>query len=128
MVNFLQESAHPAEFVLHEQDGHLSRENLTIGQNQNFPPGSILTLAGGNYSPIDAAAIPVAGTAVAIALYGAVTGAGETTKIAGLVRLAEVNGNRLSWPTGTTQGDQTAIVALLEAQDVIVRGLPTAPA
>jgi Bacteriophage lambda head decoration protein D len=126
MVKFFQEGAHPAEFVLHEQDGHLSRENLTIGADQNFPPGTVLALAAGNYTAIELDAIPAAGTAVAIALYGAVTGAGETAKIAGLVRLAEVNGNCLSWPTGTTEANQAAIVALLEAQNVIVRGLPAA--
>lgn len=59
--------------------------------------------------------------AAAIAIYPAVTGAGETDKIAAMFRDAEVNGTCLAWPEGVTAEQQAAAVADLEAVGIIVR-------
>lgn len=59
--------------------------------------------------------------AAAIAIYPAVTGAGETVKIAAMFRDAEVNGKCLAWPEGVTAEQQAAAVADLEAVGIIVR-------
>lgn len=57
----------------------------------------------------------------AIALYGAVTGAGETKKIAGLVREAEVNGHCLNLPVGVTAAQTAKAYADLRDLQIIVR-------
>lgn len=61
--------------------------------------------------------LPIAG----IAIYGAITGAGETTKVAGIVRDAEANGNCLAWPAGITAAQQTLAIGALRRADIIVR-------
>lgn len=59
--------------------------------------------------------------AAAIAIYPAATGAGEITKIACLIRDAEVNGKCLSWPEGTTAAQQAEATVALAAAGIIVR-------
>lgn len=61
--------------------------------------------------------LPIAG----IAIYGATTGAGETTKIAGIVRDAEANGNCIAWPAGITAGQKADAGQELATLGIIVR-------
>lgn len=56
-----------------------------------------------------------------IAIYPAKTGAGETVKVAAIVRGAEVNGNCLAWPSGITAEQKAAAIADLQAVGIIVR-------
>lgn len=70
------------------------------------------------YDPEGADGGEVAG---AIAIYGAKTGAGETVKIAGLVRDCEVNGHILAWPEGITAEKKAAAIAALADAGIIVR-------
>lgn len=70
------------------------------------------------HAPYDpAAGEPIAG----IAIYGAVTGEGETVEIAGIVRDAEVNGNCIAWPSGITAEQKADATQELAALGIIVR-------
>lgn len=61
--------------------------------------------------------LPIAG----IAIYGATTGAGQTTTVAGIVRDAEANGHCIAWPDGITAGDKANATQELAALGIIVR-------
>lgn len=215
----LTEGRHAAEFILSEANLHRSRDNLTVAENQDFQPGTVLALlaipdevtasagaAAGNtgdgtltladpavsakakngvyrVTATDATTFAVespsgvsignatvgqafnkevkftiaaGGTAFvagdafeitvgvespadfhavaydpngtdgsevpgAIAIYRAKTGAGETVRIAGLVREAEVMGPMLEWPTGITAVQQAAAIEALRDKGIIVR-------
>lgn len=67
------------------------------------------------FNPADG--LPIAG----IAIYPAVTGVGETTQIAGIVRDAEANGNCIAWPTGITAGQKADATQELAALGIIIR-------
>ena len=58
-----------------------------------------------------------------VPLYGAVTGSGETTMIAAIVRDAEVKGPALIWPNGITDAQKVDAIQLLAGQParIIVR-------
>ena len=56
-----------------------------------------------------------------IAIYGVTTGAGETAKIAAIVRNAEVNGNSVAWPSDLTAAERANAEQALAALDIIVR-------
>ncbi len=57
----------------------------------------------------------------AIAIYGAVTGVGETTDIAAITRLAQVKGPCLEWPAGTTDAQKADAIQALAQHHIIVR-------
>lgn len=59
--------------------------------------------------------------AVAIALYPATTGVGESVEIAGITRIATVIGKCLEWPDGITDAQKSAAIAQLASRDIIVR-------
>ena len=61
--------------------------------------------------------LPIAG----IAIYKASTGAAETTKIAAIVRDAEVNGHCIAWPEGITNAQKADAVQELAALGIIIR-------
>lgn len=117
------EGRHPAEFLLSEANGQRSRGNITIGAMQTIVPGQVLGLvtASGNYVMHDPAAADGSQTAGAIALYGAVTGAGATAAISAIVREAEVNGKTLSYKTGLTAPQIAQIATDLAGKQIIVR-------
>jgi hypothetical protein len=60
---------------------------------------------------------PIAG----ITIYPATTGTGETTKIAAIVRKAEVNRNTIAWPDGIIADQRTLATQALAARGIIVR-------
>ncbi|ACI92712.1 putative phage protein Gp19 [Afipia carboxidovorans OM5] len=66
----------------------------------------------------DAAGLAIA---VAIALYPATTGAGESVEIAGITRDCTVNGKCLEWPAGITDQQKAAAVSQLAERGIIVR-------
>lgn len=75
----------------------------------------------GLFKALDLSATDGAEYASAIALYAATTGVGETAKIAGIVDLAEVNGNLLEWPAGITADEKATAIAQLETKKIKVR-------
>lgn len=116
------EGRHPAEFLLSEANGQRSRGNITIGAMQTIVPGQVLgQITGGNWVAHDPAAADGSQTAGAIALYGAVTGAGATAAISAIVREAEVNGKTLSYKTGLTAPQIAQIATDLAGKQIIVR-------
>jgi hypothetical protein len=61
------------------------------------------------------------GEIAGLAIYPAITGAGETKKIAGLVRKAVVNGAAIAWPDGITTTQQTMARDALARLGIVVR-------
>ncbi|MGX1323256.1 hypothetical protein AB7M17_006709 [Bradyrhizobium sp. USDA 377] len=117
------EGRHPAEFLLSEANGQRSRGNITIAQNQTVVPGQVLgkVTASGQYVMHDPAAADGSQTAAAVALYGAVTGAGVTAAISAIVREAEVNGKTLTYKSGLTTPQIAQIAVDLAAIQILVR-------
>lgn len=58
---------------------------------------------------------------VGIAIYGVTTGSGETTKVAAIVRNAEVNGNCIAWPSDIEAAEKVNAEQALAALGIIVR-------
>lgn len=73
------------------------------------------------FGALDLAATDGKAEAAAIAIYPAVTGVGETAKIAIIARQAEVNGKCLAWPDSISAAQKAAIVQQLERKGIIVR-------
>ncbi len=69
----------------------------------------------------DPAATDGSEVAVAVALYGATTGAGETAPLAVVARFAEVNGKCLTWKSGATAAQIANGTQDLAARGIIVR-------
>lgn len=73
------------------------------------------------YVAFDPTATDGAEIAAAVAIYGATTGSGETAKIAGVRRDAEVNGKIIGWPSGISAVNKAKGVEHLAAAGIIVR-------
>lgn len=74
-----------------------------------------------SFGALDLAATDGKAEAAAIAIYPAVTGVGESAKISGIVRQAEVNGKCLEWPAGITAAQKAAAIEQLDRKGIIVR-------
>jgi hypothetical protein len=114
----LNETRHPAEFILSEANGERSRGAGSFADPTTILAGQVCDTADGiTFTPITDAT-----KGKAIAIYGgATTGAGTTLKVAMLVRDSEVNGNALTFFAGAVQADKNAVAALLAANHIIVR-------
>lgn len=55
---------------------------------------------------------------IAIAIYGAVTGVGETKEISAITRLAEINHNCVAWPAGATPAQISAALDALASSGI----------
>jgi Bacteriophage lambda head decoration protein D len=123
MVTTFTEKHHAAEFILMEDEGHMSRDNIIIAQNQTIIPGQVLgkLTANGQYAAWTKGAADGSQTAAAIAIYPSITGAGQTAAVAAITRLAEVNGKLLTWGAGAIAADITAGSAALAGTMIIVR-------
>lgn len=75
----------------------------------------------GQYVAHDAAATDGSQIADAIAGYPALTGAGETVKIAAVARNQAVKGAELTWKSGISADDKAAGIAALASKMIIVR-------
>ena len=60
---------------------------------------------------------PIAG----VAIYPAITGAGETKKIAAFCRKSTINGRTIAWPEDITLNQKTMAVAALRDLGIVVR-------
>ena len=56
-----------------------------------------------------------------MSLYDATTGSGETVETTALVRMCELNGNCISWPSGITDAQRTDAIQALQSNSIIVR-------
>jgi hypothetical protein len=59
--------------------------------------------------------------AAGIAVYGVVTGAGETKKISAITRIAEVRAADLAWPAGISAANKARAIEELRAINIILR-------
>jgi hypothetical protein len=57
----------------------------------------------------------------AMSLYKVTTGAGETAEATALVRMCELNGNCISWPSGITDAQRADAIQALQSNNIIVR-------
>ena len=73
------------------------------------------------YVAYDPAATDGAEIPAAYSIYKAETGVGETVETAGIVRLAELNGNCIAWPPSITQTQRADAVQALADRNIIVR-------
>lgn len=112
----LNESVTAYGFLLSEATGERSRENITTAST-GLVPGSVVINPGGVGAWV---VIPntdlIADTTVAI-----VNGPADTGLVATTRRDAEVIGTQLVWPGALSGGRKTAALAILAAQNIIVR-------
>lgn len=112
------EGVHNAEFLLSEGNGQISREVVTISSGAGVVlPGTLLTAAN---APVTRGSGGTIGTAVKV-VKDYVDATDADAKAVVFARHAEVAGDQLAWPTGTTSGEKTAAAASLAAAGIIVR-------
>lgn len=114
-----------AFFIISEDDYGLSRDNGTVGENQNIAAGSLVaavTNAGETkLVAFDPSKTTSEKNPVGISLYDVKTGAGETKAAAIFSRLGQVNGKTLVWPAGITDAQKNTAIAALAALMIAVR-------
>lgn len=105
--------------------GPISFDKVTIRVGESLVPGQVLGMVAaggqaGQYGALEEAATNGLQTPVAICFRDVSTASGA--KSATVVRrLAEVVGNRLTWPTSYSAGDITTGITTLALQNIIVR-------
>ena len=58
---------------------------------------------------------------VAYSIYAVATGSGETKETAAIVRMAELNGNCIAWPSDIDAGEKANAIQALAENNIIVR-------
>lgn len=121
----LTEGRHAGEFLVSEASGTRSRATGTVASGQNLVAGQVVMLSGGNLVAMSGS-LDSDGDLVN-APEGVIWGNVDATDgaIAGvpyIARDAEVNGDELTYPDVTSDGDEVAKVnAGLAALGIIVR-------
>ena len=69
-----------------------------------------------NQDGTDGSEIPVA-----YSIYAVTTGAGETQKASAILRMAELNGNCIAWPSDIDAAEKANAIQALAANNIIVR-------
>lgn len=120
----LTEGRHPAEFVLTEANGTLSRDNIVVASGAGvIAPGTVLgkITSGGKYLASAVGASDGSETAVAVALYGCDATSADC-EISAITRNAEVNSNLLTYHADRNlDAEKAAANADLAAVGIIVR-------
>ena len=116
------EKRHDAAFLLHEANGDLSRENVTLLSGQNLKAGAVLgkITASGKYKEFNPDAGDGAETAAAILLIDSDASAGDK-QVAVIDCLAEVLSALLLWGSGVDTGEKTTALASLRTKFVKAR-------
>lgn len=122
----LTEGRHAAEFVLSEANGVRSRESAAVAVGQTLTVGTIVQDDGAGALTAMTGTLDSNGDLVTqakgIVLYAGASDTAESQTIAYLARDAEVNGNLLTFPTETSDGDErTKTIASLALLGIIVR-------
>lgn len=114
------------EFLVSENNGDFSREQITLNSGQNLRSGTVLgrITATGRYTILNTAAAD--GSQNAAAIIGPATDAtAGNTRTAGIVGgpgvSVEVNSRLLVWPAGISAPNQTAALAALLALGIKAR-------
>lgn len=118
----LIEGRHAGEFLVSEGNKWISREKAVILLGQVLVAGAVLgqITASSKYVEHDPAASDGSEDAVAI-LFEAIDATAADTNGVAIARLAEVNGDEITWITGIAPADKTAGIASLKTQNIIVR-------
>ncbi|KVN38302.1 hypothetical protein WT11_05130 [Burkholderia stagnalis] len=107
MSNVKQQGVLPAEFLVSEGNGQISRESIVVKAGPALPAGQVLGVTGtGEYAPYLNTAND--GSEVAAAILYAPLSASEASRPAtGIVRLAEVVGGLLTGLDAAGRSDLT---------------------
>jgi len=118
----LNETAHPAEFILSEASGQRSRDNALFQDPSVVKVGQpCKKTAEATTDSMAKYVVAAAGAdCQALAIYGGASSSGNDLKIAVLTRDCEVNGRLIDWG-GLSAAEQVAGVAALAAKGIIVR-------
>ncbi|WP_257835027.1 head decoration protein [Burkholderia glumae] len=96
MSNIKQQGVLPAEFLVSEGNGQISRERIVVKAGAALPAGQVLGVTGtGEYAPYDNAAHDGAEVAAAV-LYAPLPASDAPRPATGIVRLAEISGALLT--------------------------------
>ena len=128
-MSTLTETSHAGEYIVSESNGHRSREAITVASGQDLVAGAVIgkVTASGYYAEWDPDAVNGSQTAVGI-LFDAVDATSAATAGVAHVRDCEVNGDELTFKTGSTSDDKSLAAYHLGVEHVIVRGIvPVAP-
>lgn len=127
----LTEGRHPAEFLLSEGNGYLSREVVTLASNGStaieYEAGTVLAklTSGGKYVYYDNAGSDGTEAAAAILLEAQTVPATGDLRAVVIIRQAEVHGDSLVYDPGLSGGTLTtakgAAATDLAALGIIVR-------
>jgi len=107
--------------LVSEGNGNISREEILVDVGV-LKAGTVLgkITATNKYVQVDLSAVDGSEVADAV-LFQAVDATAADVRAAAHVRLCEVNGAELVYPTGATQGDIDTINAALAVKNIIVR-------
>lgn len=122
MTTVFTEGRHPAEFIVSEGNGRLSRDTVVVASGANLEPGTVVgkITASGKVAALSPSASDGAETAYGVLMYPA-KATSDDARVVAIVRVAEVNGNLLVWPEGITDNQKAAAVADLEARGIVLR-------
>lgn len=121
-MSVLTETPRPGEFIISEANGSLSRETVVIASGQNLSACAVLgkVTASGKYKELNPAASDGTQIAAGVLVAAANATAGDIAAAA-VVRLAEVNKERMVWKSGATSGEQATALTQLASAYVIAR-------
>lgn len=122
-MTILTEGKRAGEFLISEAPGSLSRAAITILSGAGvLVAGTVLAkiTASGKYTLYDNAGTDGTETAAAI-LYAGVDASSADTAAVGIVRLAEIDTNDLTWFSGAITSDKTAAYTDLATAYIIAR-------
>lgn len=115
MSQALYEQARAGDFILREVEPTISRDVVTI-TGGDFQPGSVLSEAGGQYGPLDAAHEDV------VVLYTRVDASEAAQTGLVIARQCSFKSSHLFWPEGISEADKATVLKKMERKLLIVRG------
>lgn len=121
-MTVLTEGAHAGEFIISEGNGYITRKAITVLSGEVLVAGAVLGLvtASGKYVEHNPAGVDGSENAIAILFEGVDATAGDASGVA-IARMAEINGDEITWKTGIIAGDVTDGITSLETVNIIVR-------
>ncbi len=118
----LTEGTHAGEFLVSEGNGWQSRDSIVVISGQNLAAGAVLgqITASKKYTLHNSSASDGSEAAIAILFEAVDASAGDANGV-GIARLAEVNGDEITWKSGISVANKTAGIESLKAAGIIVR-------
>jgi hypothetical protein len=118
-MTILREGQHPAEFLISEGPGTISREEVTVQSGEVLEPGYVLGQIADNEKWVQHDPDATDGSADAKGIaYLDIDASGGDVQTTIIRRLAEVNGAQLIWKDSNADVQGTLDLA---AQNIIVR-------